>query len=45
MQRYTLTTTDTASFIPEAGQSMVSAQQQLIDELASSIVNQMESGW
>ncbi|MEC7446517.1 MAG: LptE family protein [Planctomycetota bacterium] len=45
MQRFTLNTTDTASFIPEAGQSMVSAQQQLIDELASSIVNQMESGW
>lgn len=45
MQRYLLKTNDTASFIPEAGQSMVSAQQQLIDDLAASIVNQMEAGW
>lgn len=45
MQRYLLKTNDTASFIPEAGQSMVTAQQQLIDDLAASIVNQMEAGW
>jgi hypothetical protein len=45
MQRYMLKTNDTASFIPEAGQSMVSAQQQLIDDLAASIVDQMEAGW
>ena len=35
----------TAIFIPEAGQSMVTAQQRVIDNLASQIVNMMEMPW
>ena len=34
-----------AVFIPEAGQSMATAQQQVIDRIAHQIVGQMEMPW
>lgn len=35
----------TASFVPEAGQSMATAQQEAIQRLAEQIVGQMEAPW
>ena len=35
----------TASFVPEAGQSMTTAQQEAIQRLAEQIVGQMEAPW
>lgn len=37
--------TQTATFIPEAGQSITTAQQEAIRDLARQIVNQMEAWW
>jgi len=37
--------TDDVSFVPEAGQSITTAQQELIKQLAQQIVNQMEVAW
>jgi hypothetical protein len=34
-----------ANFVPEAGQSLVTAQQEAIDKLAEQIVGQMEVAW
>jgi hypothetical protein len=34
-----------ANFVPEAGQSLVTAQQEAIDKLAEQIVGQMELAW
>jgi hypothetical protein len=34
-----------ASFTPEAGQSLTTAQQKVIQRLATQIVSQMEAGW
>lgn len=34
-----------SSFVPEAGQSLVTAQQKIINRLAAQIVSQMEAGW
>ena len=45
MQRVNLSIDDNTSFVPEGGQSMATAQQELIDELAQQIVNQMEVAW
>ena len=41
----TLSINQTASFVPEAGQSMATAQQEAIGKLARQIVSQMESPW
>ena len=45
MERVTLKIDDNVSFVPEAGQSMATAQQELIDDIAKQIVDQMEDGW
>lgn len=45
MQRLSLKIDDNTSFVPEAGQSMATAQQELIEELAQQVVNQMEASW
>lgn len=45
MQRLELKIADNASFVPEGGQSMATAQQKVIDDVARQIVNQMEAGW
>ena len=45
MQRFVLKVNESEAFVPEGGQSMVSAQQELIDDIAAQIVNQMEAGW
>lgn len=34
-----------STLIPEAGQSMASAQQKIVQRLATQIVSQMEAGW
>lgn len=34
-----------SSFVPEAGQSLATAQQKIIHRLAAQIVSQMEAGW
>lgn len=45
MSSLLLTANQPAHFVPEAGQSMATAQQQAIQRLAEQIVNQMEIGW
>lgn len=45
MQRQTLRLTGDVDFVPEGGQSLTTAQQELIDRLAAQIVNQMEMTW
>jgi hypothetical protein len=35
----------TASFVPEGGQSMATAQQEAIQRMAEQIVGQMEAPW
>ncbi len=37
--------TDDVSFVPEGGQSLTTAQQELVRQLAQQIVNQMETPW
>jgi hypothetical protein len=37
--------TEDVSFVPEAGQSLTTAQQQMIRNVAQQIVNQMEAPW
>jgi hypothetical protein len=37
--------TDDVSFVPEGGQSMTTAQMELVKQLAQQIVNQMETPW
>ncbi|MDP1564487.1 MAG: LPS assembly lipoprotein LptE [Pirellulaceae bacterium] len=37
--------TEDVSFVPEVGQSVTTAQQELVRKLAQQIVNQMEAGW
>jgi hypothetical protein len=36
---------ESASFVPESGQSIVTSQQKVIQRLATDIVSQMEAGW
>lgn len=45
MDRQTLRLTRDVDFIPEGGQSLTTAQQELIDRLATQIVNHMEMTW
>jgi len=45
MERVMLKIDENVSFVPEAGQSMATAQQELIDDIAKQIVDQMEAGW
>jgi hypothetical protein len=45
MQRQTLKLNQTVDFIPEGGQSMVTAQQELIDRIARQVIQQMEMPW
>lgn len=40
-----ITITEDAHFIPESGQSLTTAQQQLIQRLARQVVNQLEVPW
>ena len=44
-QRTNLQITDAVEFIPEGGQSLSSAQRELIGKLARQIVGQMEAPW
>ncbi len=37
--------TETSAFIPEGGQSVATAQQEAVRDLARQIVNQMQAGW
>jgi hypothetical protein len=37
--------TEDVSFVPEAGQSITTAQQQMVRNVAQQIVNQMEAPW
>jgi outer membrane lipopolysaccharide assembly protein LptE/RlpB len=41
----TIRITYDANFIPESGQSLTTAQQELIERIAQQIVNQMEAAW
>ena len=45
MQRQKVRITDAQEFIPEAGQSMTTAQLELTRKIARQIVGQMESSW
>lgn len=45
MQRIQLKIDEDVAFVPEGGQSMVTAQQELIDGIAKQIVDQMEAIW
>ena len=45
MQRQVLRLSRDVDFIPEGGQSLTTAQQELIDRIASQIVGQMEMPW
>ncbi len=45
MQRQLLRVANDVDFIPESGQSLTTAHQQLIDRLAKQIVDQMEITW
>ncbi len=45
MQRQLLRIKRDVDFVPEAGQSLTTAQQELIDRIARDIVNQMEAPW
>ncbi|MEL7496348.1 MAG: LPS assembly lipoprotein LptE [Planctomycetota bacterium] len=45
MQRQTVRISEDDVFIPEGGQSMVTAQQSLIERVARQIVSQMQSPW
>ncbi len=45
MQRQVLRISREADFIPESGQSLTTAQQELIERIARDIVNQMEIPW
>ncbi len=44
-QRRVITLTEDTNFIPEAGQSITTAQQELVQRLARQVVNQMEVSW
>lgn len=45
MQRQTVTISREAVFIPEGGQSLSSAQQRLIEQIARDVVNQLQMPW
>ena len=45
MQRQSLNINHSADFIPEGGQSLVTAQQEVIERIAREIVGQMETPW
>jgi len=45
MQRQSLRINHSADFIPEGGQSLVTAQQEVIERIAREIVGQMETPW
>jgi len=45
MQRQRLKINHSADFIPEGGQSLVTAQQEVIERIAREIVGQMETPW
>ena len=45
MQRQSLKINHSADFIPEGGQSLVTAQQEVIERIAREIVGQMETPW
>ena len=44
-QRPTIRVTYDTTFIPESGQSLTTAQQELIERIAQQIVSQMETPW
>lgn len=44
-QRRVVRITEDTNFIPEGGQSITTAQQELVQRLARQIVNQMEVAW
>jgi hypothetical protein len=45
MQRQSLKINHSADFIPEGGQSLTTAQQEVIERVAREIVGQMETPW
>ena len=45
LPQLTISANGTATFIPEAGQSVATAEQQNIQRLAEQIVGQMEAWW
>lgn len=45
MQRQSLKINHSADFIPEGGQSLATAQQEVIERIAREIVGQMETPW
>ncbi len=45
MQRQTIRLSEDSVFIPEGGQSMSTAQQEIIDRIAKQVVSQMETPW
>lgn len=45
MQRQTVLVTEDAVFIPEGGQSMTTAQQEIIERFARQVVSQMQTPW
>ena len=45
MPRQKLLITETDHFVPEGGQSMTTAQQEILNRVATQIVNQMEIPW
>ena len=45
MQRQTIRISEDAVFIPEGGQSLSTAQQQVIERVAKQIVSQLQSPW
>lgn len=45
MQRQSLKIDHSADFVPEGGQSLVTAQQEVIERIAREIVGQMETPW
>ena len=45
MERQLLRVNNDVDFIPEGGQSLTTAQQELINRMAREIVGQMETPW
>ena len=45
MRRVVLNIEEAVNFVPEGGQSMTTAQQELINRMARNVVSQMEMGW
>ena len=45
MQRQTVLITEAAEFVPEGGQSLTTAQQEIIERVARQTVSQMQNPW